>query len=102
MSKKPRNPPPLVRVEWMDAEAQNDWVYEDDIEKEVVGKPCVTVGFLVRKPTKNFPMYMIASTMAEDEAAGKRLHNAVMKIPKVWVTKVEELDAGPNTKPEES
>lgn len=75
----------------MDAEVNNAWQDENDIAKELVGKPCITVGFLVRKPSKTFPMYMISATMAHDEGAGTRLHNATVKIPKVWVKSIKEL-----------
>jgi hypothetical protein len=81
---------PLVRVEWIDAESDPSWKDEEDILREPIGHPVVTVGFLVRKPSKSFPMYIVAGTMATREDAGP-IFNTSIKIPKMWVKSIEEL-----------
>lgn len=81
---------PLVRVLWIDAESDNSWVTHEQVNKEEVGDPVVTVGFLIRSPTKRFPMYMVASTVTQD--MDDPHFNAVMKIPKVWVKSIENLE----------
>lgn len=87
----------------MDAEADNGWRSEQEIKNEEIGKPVTTVGFLVRKPSKGFPMYMIASTISLDEGDGTWQHNNIMKIPKQWVKSLREIkDDRPEHQPEES
>jgi hypothetical protein len=84
---------PLVRILWVDAETDNSWNSLDQVNKEEVGDPVVTVGFLIRKPNKRFPMYMVASTVTQ----GDDPHfNAIIKIPKVWVVSVEDLGDNKN------
>jgi hypothetical protein len=80
---------PVVRIEWIDAETDNSWRDLEEIAKEEVGKPVTTIGFLVRKPSKRFPMYMVASTVSFGDYM---LHNAIIKIPKHWVQSVVELN----------
>lgn len=79
---------PLVKIEWVDAEADNSWVTDEDIDGDGVGDPVVTVGYLVRKPTRAKPMYTVAGTIANDS----KLFNNVMKIPKAWVKSVTFLE----------
>lgn len=81
---------PVVKIEWVDAETDNSWRDADEIAKEEVGAPVTTIGFLVRKPSKKFPMYMVASTVAYD--GDYVLHNAIIKIPKHWIKKLTELN----------
>lgn len=79
---------PLVRILWIDAETDNSWQTQEEVNKEEVGDPVVTVGFLIRKPNKRFPMYMVASTVTQ----GDEPHfNAIIKIPKTWVVSIEPL-----------
>jgi hypothetical protein len=80
---------PLVKVYWFDAESGNSWVDEEEIASEGLGEPVVTVGFLVRKPGKGFPAYMIASTTTQGDAPH---FNNTMKIPKAWVKSVETIE----------
>lgn len=81
---------PVVKVEWIDAEADNSWRDEAEVNKDGVGIPVVTIGFLVRKPSKKFPMYVVASTLATTDD-GEHHFNSIMKIPKAWVKTVEEI-----------
>jgi hypothetical protein len=77
---------PVVYMEWIDAEVDNSWRDDDDVNKELVGNPVKTIGYLIRKPSKKFAMYMVASTVAYD--GDTRLHNAIIKIPKQWVVEM--------------
>jgi len=77
---------PVVEIKWMDAEADNSWVSEEDVAGDNVGDPVVTIGFLVRRPTRGFPMYTVAGTVAVvDSKTGETNFNTTIKIPKVWV-----------------
>lgn len=86
---------PLVRVEWIDAESDPSWKDEEEISKEPVGIPVVSVGFLVRRPTKVFPMYMVSATMAERDMGGP-IFTTSIKIPKAWVKSVNEIKENNN------
>jgi hypothetical protein len=74
--------PPIVKIVWMDAETDSGWRTAEEIEDLTVDAPCVTVGFLVRKPTKKSPFYLVANTVSADHS------NGIIKIPKVWVQSV--------------
>ncbi len=81
---------PVVRVYWFDAETSAGWQTEAEVDKEPVGNPVCTIGFLVRRPSKTFPMYIVASTLADQ---GEETHfNATIKIPKAWVKSIEVLN----------
>lgn len=82
---------PIVRILWVDASASNDWKSKHDIEGETVGEPTITIGFLIKKPSKKVPMFVVASTFDPETEH----FNAIMRIPKVWVKSVEELDVQP-------
>jgi hypothetical protein len=79
---------PLVEILWLDAEADPAWKTEDEVVSELTGDLCVTVGFLIRKPSKAFPMYVVAGTATCQE---KPHFNNTMKIPKYWVTSIKTI-----------
>lgn len=76
---------PIVEILWMDAEADNSWKTESEVVDENTGNPVVTVGFLIRKPNRTFPMYVVAGTATCDEEPH---FNSTMKIPKHWVKSI--------------
>ncbi len=79
---------PVVEIQWLDAEADPSWKTEQEANTEEAGNLCVTIGLLVRKPTKTFPMYMTASTaVMQDEPHFNNTH----KIPKAWVKSITVL-----------
>lgn len=80
---------PIVKVEWVDAESEAGWHTPEEVEK-MQGAPCVTIGFLVRKPTRKSPIYVVAHTVGADHEGDV---NGVIKIPKAWVKSVEEQNA---------
>lgn len=51
---------------------------------------CETVGFVVKKPTKASPVYVIAATRSKDDE-GDYEYNAITKIPMAWVTEIKEI-----------
>lgn len=89
-AKRRRNPktPPLVIVEWVDAEGSGDWINGDEELQEFLDSSSNvvrTVGWLIRR-TKDY--LVLASTMAQDE--GK---NDTNRIPSGMVKKVINLYA---------
>lgn len=76
---------PIVEILWLDAEADPSWKTEKEVENEDTGTLVVTVGFLIRKPTRAFPMYVVAGTATQDEEPH---FNNTMKIPKHWVKSI--------------
>lgn len=80
-----------VKIEWVDAEVEAGWKSPEEIEK-MQGAPCTTIGFLVRKPTKRSPVFVVAHTVGADHEGDV---NGVIKIPKAWVKSVENLDGKP-------
>lgn len=83
-------PYPVVKVRWVDAEAESGWKTHEEAQQLDVGDPCTTIGFLVRKPTRSKPDYIIASTLAKVD--DKPNTNCFIKIPKSWVKDIEYLD----------
>lgn len=75
---------PIVKIEWVDAEVDAGWKTPEEIA-EMKGADCITVGFLVRKPTKKAPCYVIAHTVGADHEGDV---NGVIKIPRQWVKAV--------------
>jgi hypothetical protein len=76
---------PLVEVEWLDAEADPSWKTEDEVGDEDTGELVVTIGLLIRRPSRNFPMYVVAGTATKTETPH---FNNTMKIPKHWVKSI--------------
>lgn len=77
---------PIVEIHWLDAEGDSSWVSEAEVAAQQVGRPVVTVGFLARRPSRGFPMYVVAATATvADEETGEIHFNQTMKIPKFWV-----------------
>ena len=84
----------LVHVVWMDAEVNNEWTDEKDLHNHT-NLYCETIGFMVKNATAKKPVYIIASTRSKD-AFGKYEYNAITKIPKTWVQKIEKLEKEEN------
>lgn len=80
---------PIVEIQWVDAETEHGWKSPEEIET-MQGANCTTVGFLVRKPTKKNPIYVVAATVGYD-ADGSAEFNAIHKIPKAWVKSYKEI-----------
>jgi hypothetical protein len=72
----------IVEIKWLDAEADPSWKTEDEVTNEGTGNLVVTIGLLIRRPNRNFPMYVVAGTATCDEETH---FNNTMKIPKHWV-----------------
>lgn len=82
----------IVRIEWIDAVATNEWKTIKDLEKEEHDdtEPCVTIGFLIRS---NRQYYYVASTITN--TGSEALVNSIMMIPKKWVKSKVELEVDP-------
>lgn len=81
---------PVVKIIWMDAEVESGWKSPEEVEK-MTAATCCTIGFLVKKPTKARPVYVVASTVGIDDGDDGDT-TAHTKIPKSWVKSVEEFD----------
>lgn len=78
----------VVHIVWLDAEVDNEWREEDDLQDHS-SLLCETVGYLINKPTKKSPVYVVASTRSKGEK--KDQYNAITKIPLAWVKEIETL-----------
>lgn len=87
-------PYPVVKIEWIDAEAESGWKTHKEASDLNTGDPCTTIGFLVRKPTRSKPDYIIASTLAKVD--NEPNVNSIMKIPKAWIKSVIILEVDYN------
>ena len=78
----------LIHIKWHDAEVTADWTKEDDLEDHS-STICETVGFVIKKPTKKDPIYVVASTRSKSD--GEYEFNAITKIPLAWITEITNL-----------
>lgn len=79
----------IVHILWHDAEVVGEWKEAGDLNDHS-STLCETVGFVVKAPTKKDPMYIVASTRSKSD--GTYEFNAITKIPKTWVEKIEEVE----------
>ena len=82
----------IVRIEWIDASADNTWRTASELEAEPATSPCITIGFLARKPSKKNPSYAVAATKTVELDGVEVSFVNIQTIPKAWVKKVVELD----------
>lgn len=83
---------PVVKIKWIDAESKDAWQYEEDIENDEDSLHCVTIGFLVRKPTKKYPVYFVANSITLPEDDKQIQASCIMKIPKAFVQELTILE----------
>lgn len=74
----------LVLIEWTDACSRDEWVYDKSI---AVPPGCASTGFLMHKPSKEHPVYVINGDIMQDETKGREL-----SIPRGCVMKVRRLN----------
>lgn len=77
----------LVHIAWKDAEVTGEWTSEENLNDHST-LSCETVGFVIRRPTKKEPIYIVASTRSKDDD-GKFEYNAITKIPMAWISEVK-------------
>ena len=83
---------PVVKVTWIDSESHDAWTTEEDIKKESPELHCISIGYLIRKPTKKTPAYYVASTRTVPRDGEQRQFACTMKIPAICVKSVQELE----------
>ncbi len=81
----------VVKIEWIDAVATNEWKTIKELEKEEHDdtEPCSTIGYLIRS-TRTY--YYVASTITN--TGTEVLANSIMMIPRKWVKSKIEIDMG--------
>lgn len=84
---------PVFKIVWVDSESHDSWHTEGEIAKHAEDKEnqCISIGFLVRKPTKKVPVYWIANTVTNPPEGTERQASCIMKIPAVCIKEIEEL-----------
>lgn len=85
MKEKPQTKYVLVRVEWVDAESDNDWGEEKEII-DWIEKECTIneVGWLI---CKNKRYVVISNQICYDGDLGTRT-----KIPRSWIKTIDEVE----------
>lgn len=83
----------LVRIIWLDSESHDSWKTIEELKKDNEPLRCISVGFMVRSPTKRSPTFFVASTITDPPGDTEIQASCTMKIPKDCVVSVEDLDA---------
>jgi hypothetical protein len=82
-------PRKLVRVEWIDAEVSNTWIFEDELSNDIENyTPCYTIGHLAYE---NDNFIRIAATIGHSSDTNKYLFNCIQTIPKGMIVNIEVL-----------
>jgi hypothetical protein len=83
----------VVKITWLDSESLDSWKTLDELKKDNDPLTCVTIGFLIRTPTKRSPTYFVASTITNPPGDTEIQASCTMKIPKDCVVSIEEINA---------
>ena len=89
--------PPLVMIEWFDAESRAGWMIENEVSlwvKDIESRPIKTVGYLILSDK-----YRIVIAAQRGELAGeapKTVWGGLIWVPKPWIKNMSYLSKRKN------